>query len=198
MNKIKDLFDLKALPEEVKDTIRGARDARALIKTLDLVLTKNEIEYNELKKDIARVEGLLKAEEGKIQAETLRPRQKRYTLLSVKHLRAHLNNLDHRMDIYDANINLHITLISRVQDIEAMSAHGVNEEAIDKIILDFGESLNQFGDTVRASTASLGDAPTTTAEYEKELYDLEKMILAEAPKCDKDIDSSDTRQPLLQ
>jgi hypothetical protein len=123
-------------------------------------------------------------------------------------MRRQLDNLEERMDIYDRNINLHLNLIGRIQQVEAMSLAGVDEAQIDDIILDFETHFEQYTETVAAGEAAItakdtlksasdnelaeleseikGETePQPKRAGEKELKDLEKEILADKPRAKK-------------
>ncbi len=181
LEKLKALFVRDDIPEEAKSAFENAETTKDLLKSLDLVLTKNEIEFNDLKKEIDRVDSILRDEEAKIKESSIDGRQKRYTLQYIKRLRSHLDNLDNRMTIYDKNINLHINLIGRIQDIEAMSLRGVDENQIDKIILDFETHLSRYQDVVRAGETGFESTTNIARREDMDLAELEKEITGADP-----------------
>jgi hypothetical protein len=178
LDKLRNLFSRGGgIPDEARTVIENARSTRELLTGLDAVLTRNEMEFNKLKKEIDKVVGILSDEEAKVQDGDLQGRQKRYTLQYIKRLRSHLDNLDHRMTIYDKNINLHIQLIGKIQDMEAMALRGVDEKQIDKIIMEFEDQVGAYMDVVRAGEAGF-EASTSIAEKEdRALAALEKELI---------------------
>ncbi|GEM_PF-3031957 len=179
LEKVKNLFRSEGIPDEAKSVLDGAQSTKDLLTRLDGVLTRNEMEFNKLKKEIDRVVAILQEEEGKIKDADLQGRQKRYTLQYIKRLRSHLDNLDHRMTIYDKNINLHIQLIGKIQDMEAMALRGVDEKQIDRIIMEFEDHVGKYMDVVHAGEAGF-EATTSIAEREdKELAKIERELLGE-------------------
>ncbi|MHC4597942.1 MAG: hypothetical protein ACYS47_02950 [Planctomycetota bacterium] len=180
LEKIRNLFSGGGgIPEEARSVIEKARSTRELLSGLDAVLTRNEMAFNKLKREIDKVVAILDEEEGKVQEGDLKGRQKRYTLQYVKRLRSHLDNLDHRMTIYDKNINLHIQLIGKIQDMEAMALRGVDEKQIDKIIMEFEEQVGEYMEVVHAGEAGFEGATSIAEREDKQLAALEKELLAE-------------------
>jgi carbon monoxide dehydrogenase subunit G len=187
LEKIKNLFSKGGIPEEVKNVLADAKTTQQLLTGLDEVLTRNEMEFNKLKKEIDRVVSVLDEEEGKIkEEEDLSGRQKRYTLQYIKRLRSHLDNLDHRMTIFDKNINLHIQLIGKIQDMEAMALRGVDEKQIDDIIMEFEEQVAKYMDVVTAGEAGFEGATSISEREDRELARLEKEIVGETAPAEKE------------
>jgi hypothetical protein len=179
LEKIRNLFSRGGIPEEARDALKGARSTKDLLAGLDAVLTRNEMEFNKLKREIDRVVAILEEEEGKVKEGDLQGRQKRYTLQYVKRLRSHLDNLDHRMTIFDKNINLHIQLIGKIQDMEAMALRGVDEAQIDKIIMDFEDHLGRYMDVVTAGEAGFEASSSISEREDRELAKLERELKGE-------------------
>ena len=180
--KFTNLFSKGGIPEEAKNALEGARTTQELLTGLDAVLTKNEMEFNKLKKEIDRVVAILDDEEGKITEGDLKGRQKRYTLQYIKRLRSHLDNLDHRMTIYDKNINLHIQLIGKIQDMEAMALRGVDEKQIDDIIMEFEDHVNQYMNVVTAGEAGFEASTSISEREDRELAKIEKELVGDKAK----------------
>ncbi|MCU0722601.1 MAG: hypothetical protein MUC63_03105 [Planctomycetes bacterium] len=177
LEKLKSLFSREDIPEEAKSAFSGAKSTSELLGGLDAVATRNEIESNKVKKEIDRVDAVLTEEETKIRGGSLEGRQKKYSLQYIKRLRAHLENLDRRMDIYDKNINLCIQLIGKVQDMEAMALRGVDEPTIDRIIMEFEDQVGKYMDVVNAGEAGFEGASNLSERHDKELDRLERELL---------------------
>jgi hypothetical protein len=181
LEKLKGLFTREEIPEEARSAFSSAQSTGDLKAGIDAVVTRNEMESNKLKKEIDRVLAVLNEEEGKIRGGSLEGRQKKYTLQYIKRLRSHLDNLDRRMDIYDKNINLCIQLIGKVQDMEAMAMRGVDEQTIDRIVMEWDDQQEKFMDVVHAGEVGM-EGSTLATSRDKELERLEKEILTgEAP-----------------
>ena len=191
LDKIRKMFSRGEMPEEARSVIRDAKTTQEALAGLDSVLTRNEIEINKLKKEIDKVDGILQEEEGKVRDEKVLGRQKRYTLQYVKRLRGHLDNLENRMSIFDKNINLHIKLIGKIQDMEAMALRGVDEAQIDRIIMEFEDHVSKYMDVVHAGEAGFEASTTITDREDRDLARLEREILGleDAKKENEDEDA---------
>ncbi len=136
------------------------------------------MELGEVRKEVDRVEGSEREEAAKVRDAKVDGRQKRYTLQTIKRLRRQLDNLESRMAIYDRNITLHLNLISKIQDMQAMALRGVTEEKIDEIITEFEQHLAEFSEVVRAGETALEGVTGLAAEENRELEALEREIVA--------------------
>jgi hypothetical protein len=76
------------------------------------------------------------------------------------------------MSIYDKNITVSLTMIGKVEDMEAMSLRGVNAEDVDRLLLDFEEQMQSYLNDVGVTIE-----PTDPIEEDKELEELEREIL---------------------
>ena len=52
--------------------------------------------------------------------------------------------------IYERNMNLHLNLIGKIQQMEAMKLGGVDEAKIDQIVMDFEEKLEKYAAKLEA------------------------------------------------
>jgi hypothetical protein len=177
--KLKRLFSRKEVPEEARELYEKANNTRELLKGLDAILTRNEVESRELTKEIAALEGKEKEEEAKVKSGDVTGRQKRNTLLLIRRMRKQLDNLDHRLRIYDRNMNLHLNLIGKIQDMEAMQLRGVKEEQIDEILLDFESNMEDYAGTLTAASIVESGAGELDSREERELKKIEEEILGE-------------------
>ena len=195
LDKIRNLFKGGGgIPDEARSVIQKAGSTRELLSGLDAVLTRNEMEFNKLKREIDKVVAILDEEEVKVQEGDLKGRQKRYTLQYIKRLRSHLDNLDHRMTIYDKNINLHIQLIGKIQDMEAMALRGVDEKQIDDIIMEFEDQVQKYMDVVTAGEAGFEGSTSISEREDRELAKLEKEIVGEKAAAPKEKEPEPVRE----
>lgn len=171
--RLRRLFALRALGDDARKAYQDAKSTAELLRRLDDVLTRNEVELGEVRKEVDRIESAERGECGKVREGKVEGRQKRYTLQTIKRLRHQLDNLEHRMAIYDRNITLHLNLIAKVQDMQAMSLRGVEETQIDEIITEFEQQLGEFTEAVRAGEASLAVVSDLVAEEDQALRTLE-------------------------
>ncbi|RME74432.1 MAG: hypothetical protein D6785_15885 [Planctomycetota bacterium] len=179
IEKLKALFSRSEIPEETKSLLSKAQTTQELLQGLDELLTRNELEFNELNREITQLEEIEQEEMAKIREGNLPPRAKQNTLLYIKRLRKQMDNLQNRLYIYDKNINLHLNLIAKIQDMEAMALKGVDEKDIDKIIVDFQTNLERYMDSVVAAEAAEEYVVDLGDKERAELEALEKEIVGE-------------------
>ncbi len=178
--KIGKLFTDTPLPEETKEVFLNTSNTKELLGGLDKLITRNELRLKQLNKELENREQMERADVKKIQDGTVSGRAKNNVLRSIKRMRRQLDNLEQRIEIYDKNISLHLNLIGKIQQTEAMSLAGVDEAQIDDILLDFETNLEDYKETMAAGEgAAEAREPLTTASDE-ELVKLEAEIKGEA------------------
>jgi len=182
LEKLRGLFNRSEIPEEAKQIFDRAETPAELLRGLDALLTRNEIEFKELDREIQKLEAIEKAETAKIREGVCEGRQKRNALLYIQRLRKQMDNYENRLRIYDRNIKLQLDLIGKIQDMEAMKLKGVDEEHIDRILAEFEESLERYRETVGAAELVEGSLRATSAKEERELAQLEAEIMGKAPE----------------
>lgn len=203
--KLGRLFKDTPLPDETKEVFLNTADTKELLVGLDKLITRNEVRLKGLNKELEKLSEMEQAEVMRIHNNEVSGRTKNNALRSVRRIRRQLDNLEQRIEIYDRNISLHLNLIGKIQQMEAMNLAGVDEEQIDDIILDFESQFEEYTETVAASESAAarepfksvadselaqleaeirGEAQPRTAD-EKELRELEKEITSEKPAADK-------------
>jgi hypothetical protein len=176
LEKLKALFNRDEIPDEAKLIFDSAKTPADLLRGLDELLTRNEVEAKELNEEITKTEMLAQDEEDKVRTGNLPERQKRQALLHVKRLRKQMDNYEGRLRIYERNMNLHLNLIGKIQQMEAMKLGGVDESRIDQIVMDFEEKLEKYADIMNAAEAHEAKSTVVSAREERELRDLEDEI----------------------
>jgi hypothetical protein len=194
LEKLKSLFTRDEIPDEAKAIFDKATTPTELLRGLDTLLTRNEVEAAELNAEINRVEARALDEEERVRSGDMPERQKRNSLLQIKRLRKQLDNYESRLRIYERNMNLHLTLIGKIQQVEAMKLRGVDEGKIDQIVMDFEEKLEQYGDVMNAAEAHEGRTSTASAREERELRELESEILSKNRPVTETPPARDLRQ----
>lgn len=176
-DKIKGLFAKRTLPEETKALFAKASSASELLTGLDDLLTRNEMEVREIDRELDKLERLEKDELSAVRGGDIGERQKRNTLLRIQRLRKQMDVYERRQRIYHNNINLHMQLMGRIQEMEAMELRGVDENEIDTVAERFDDSLERFTEAVHAGKA-LEDSPAVLSSQEgRELAALEAEIM---------------------
>ncbi|MHC4390808.1 MAG: hypothetical protein ACYS22_05750 [Planctomycetota bacterium] len=195
LSQLKKLFTRQEIPEETRKLFDSSRSTHDLLRGLDDLLTRNEVEFKELDYEIQKLEALEKAEIDKIKTGEVGGRQKRNVLLHVRRLRKQLDNYEKRLRIYDRNMNLHLSLISKIQDVEAMQLKGVSEQRIDAIIMGFEENLEKYNETMSAAHVLDGTkAMQVSSQEERELAALESELLGPKPvAAEPSVDEALTR-----
>jgi hypothetical protein len=192
-DKLAKLFKDTPLPDETKDIFVNTSDTKELLSGLDKLITRNELRLKQLNKELENLEEMEQADVKKIKEAAVRGRSKNNVLRSIKRMRRQLDNLERRIEIYDRNINLHLNLIGKIQQMEAMSLAGVDEEQIDDIILDFESHFEEYTETVAAGeTVVEHEAMKSTSD--EELADLEAEIKGEKEPEAKTPEEKDLRK----
>ncbi|HVY61711.1 MAG TPA: hypothetical protein VHF22_08660 [Planctomycetota bacterium] len=181
LEKLKSLFNRDEIPDETKQIFDSAKTPADLLRGLDNLLTRNEVEAKDLNDEITRVEETAVAEEERVRSGSLPERQKRNALLTIKRLRKTMDNYEGRLRIYERNMNLHLNLIGKIQQMEAMKLGGVDEQQIDRIVMEFEEKLERYGDIMNAAEVHDGKATSYSAKEDRELKALESEILGKRP-----------------
>lgn len=176
-DKLKALFSRGDMPEEARGLFQQATTTRELLQGLDELLTRNELEFNELNREIAQLEEIEQEEIQKVRGGQLNDRVKQNTLLYIKRLRKQMDNLQNRLYIFDKNINLHLNLIAKIQDMEAMALKGVEEKEIDTIVVEFQTNFEKYMDSVVAAEAAEQYTHSLSPEENVELKKLEEELL---------------------
>ena len=189
LDQLRGLFARDEIPDEAKRIFDKAQTPHELLKGLDKLLTENEVEFKELERELERLEDREKSEMQRVREGAVDGRQKRNTLLQIQRLRKQMDNYESRLRIYDRNMNLHLNLIGKIQEMEAMKLRGVDESKIDRIVMDFEETLEKYNDTMNAAEIAQTTKSTASARDERELAALEREIVggeAAAPVREKE------------
>jgi hypothetical protein len=181
LEKLKNLFNRDEIPDETKQIFDSAKTPTDLLRGLDMLLTRNEVEAKELNDEITKIEEQCVGEEDAIRAGALPERQKRNALMKIKRLRKTMDNYEGRLRIYERNMNLHLNLIGKIQQMEAMKLGGVDEQQIDKIVMEFEEKLEKYADVMNAAEVHEGKSATFSAKEDRELKTLEAEIVGKRP-----------------
>ena len=181
-DKIKMLFSRPEIPDETKGILSGATTTREILEGIDELLTRNELEFNEVNREIGKLEDIEVEEMDKVRSGNLPQRAKQNTLLYIKRIRKQMDNLQNRLNIFDKNINLHQNLIAKIQDMEAMQLRGVEESEIDEILLEFEGNFEKYTNTMLAGELAAESQSIMTSQEELELKKMEEEIMAGAPE----------------
>ena len=123
LDLLKRMFRRGDVPDDTRRLFESARSTQDLLRGLDDMLTTNEVYSGDIDSEIGKLEALEGAAIGKIKSGALSDRQKRNELTRVKRLRKQMDDYEKRKGIYDRNINLHLSMISKIKDMHAMPAN---------------------------------------------------------------------------
>lgn len=181
LDHLRHLFSRAEIPDEARRIFDRAQTPQDLLRGLDHLLTQNEVEFRELERELEKLEAREREEIDRVRAGAVDGRQKRNALLAIQRLRKQMENYENRLRIYDRNMNLHLDLIGKIQEIEAMKLRGVDEARIDRIVMDFEEALEKYDDTMHAAEVAGESRSRLGAKDERDLAALEREITGAAP-----------------
>ena len=167
MDRLKQLFSRKEIPVEARDILSHATTPMEMLRGLDELITRNEVEVDRIHKEIEALETVEGQEKDRIRQGELPDRSRNNALRRIQRLRKQMDNLEERLRIYNRNINLQIHLAGKVQALEAMELRGVDEERIDSILLEYEEELATYSsvlDTEDVATSALPNELDDTDE----------------------------------
>src|SRR5271169_840257 len=149
LDKIKGLFVKKQVPDETRLLLEGVENVHELRRGLDEIVTRNEVELKEVEREIDKLEKMEISEKDKVKAGSLAEREKKNTLLAIKRLRTRMESYQKRHKIHEDNIDLHLSLLDKIDEMEAMELKAVKQEQIDSIAEDYDERLEKHKEIVR-------------------------------------------------
>ena len=185
MDKLTRLFSRKEIPNEARDILAKASTPKELLKGLDELITRNELEVNNINEEIEALESIESTEKAKVRSGSLPDRSKNNVLRKIQRLRKQMDNLEERQQIYNRNINLQIHLVGRIQALDAMELRGVDEDRIDDILSDYEDELSRYQSVLDSEEIATSDIGSIIDDSEV-LAGLEAEILgSEAPGSEK-------------
>ena len=177
-DRLKTLFKKTPVPKAARDLLENAESTGEILKGLDELITRNEVELEELHKEIEGLEELEKTEAERVRFGELGIRSKKNSLRKIQRLRKQMDNVEDRVRIHDANINLLIQLVGKIQSVESMEMRGVGEEQIDSILLEFESQLDDYSDVLQTGEIEGRSVASMELPADRELESLEKEILS--------------------
>jgi hypothetical protein len=182
LEKIAALFQRDEVPDEAKALLAGVKTTAELLHGLDMLVTRNELELEELNREIDKLERQEREEMERVRGGAVDGRAKQNVLRRIQRLRKQMDNYENRVRIFNRNVELHQTLIAKIQEIEAMRLRGVDESRIDQIIMEHSEELERYHDTMSASkVADEVIADAVSLREQAELARLEAEIVGQEP-----------------
>jgi hypothetical protein len=185
MEKLRTLFQREDLPDETRQLYLNSANPRDLIKGLETLRGRNEIELRENEEELIGIEKAILLEENAIRKGGLTPTEETIILRRIERLEKQRANLEKQVSIYNENVNLHLNLIAKIQEMEAMRSRGVGEEQIDRLVDEVEDHVEEYK---RISIAAEGGENTVSAVDEsaerRRLEEIKKRIVGpkEEPK----------------
>jgi hypothetical protein len=181
LDKLKGFFTKETMPDETRLLLAGVENVSELRRGLDEIVTRNEVELKEVEREIDKLEKIELAEKDKVKAGTLAAREKDNTLRYIKRLRTRMDSYQKRHKIHQENIDLHLALLDRIDEMEAMELKAVKQEQIEEIAVDYEERIEKHKEIVSAGKVAAEHEPSALhdASERKELDALEQEILGE-------------------
>lgn len=180
MEKLKNLFQRSDLPDETRQLYQNAANPRDLVKGLESLRGRNEIDLRENEEQLMALEKAIMVEEDSIRRGNLTPTQETIILRRIERLQKQRTNLDKQVSIYNENVNLHLNLIAKIQEMEAMRSRGVSEDEIDSLVNDVEENVEAYK---RVSIAAESSADTISAVDDsaerRRLDEIKRKIMGE-------------------
>jgi hypothetical protein len=150
------------------------------------LITQNEVELRKTRQELARLELSERASIENIKSGRVGEREKEFVLLQIKRTRSQMESLKVKADILNKNIELHLNLVGKIQQMEAMDLRGIEQSLVERVMLDFEEGMDKFREAVHASEGvTKNKEEVLTAKDKDELRKLEKEILGEAKPAEK-------------
>lgn len=178
MEKLKALFQGENLPDETRQLYQNASSTRDLVKGLETLRARNEIDLRDNEEQLIGIEKAVISEENSIRKGGLTPTEEMIILRRIERLGKQRANLEKQVSIYHENVNLHLNLIARIQEMEAMRSRGVSEDEIDRLANDVEEHVEEYK---RVSFAAEDGSSTLSAVDEsaerRRLEELKKRIV---------------------
>jgi hypothetical protein len=184
IDRIKGFFTKETMPDETRLLLAGVENVHELRRGLDDIVTRNEVELKDVEREIDKLEKIELAEKDKVKAGELSPREKDNTLRYIKRLRTRMDSYQKRHKIHQENIDLHLSLLDRIDEMEAMELKAVKQEQIEEIAVDYQERVEKHKEIVTAGRIAAQEEPRAhdDTHERRELDALEKEILAEDGK----------------
>jgi len=176
MERLRRLFARKEIPVEARDILARANTPEQMLRGLDELITRNEVEVGRIHREIEALEAVEGQEKERIRSGELPERSRNNALRKIQRLRKQMDNFEERLRIYNRNISLQIDLAGKVQSLEAMELRGVDEERIDSILLEYEEQLAAYSSVLDTEDVATSALPRQLDDSE-ELRRLEAEIL---------------------
>ena len=199
LDSVKRLLGNPDLPSDTRSAFERAQSYRDLLIGLDRVCTSNEVKLREIEREIHKLEAVERSEVERLREPEVTDRQKKLILQRISRLRTQIQILDDKIDIHTKNIELHQTLMGKIQRIESMSMQAVDEALIQEVLTDFEEQFESYKNVLHTgeAAAEVSTSPLSTRDR-VELRRLEEELLGprteRAAQADKQVARVETER----
>jgi hypothetical protein len=106
-----------------------------------------------------------------------------------------MDSLKLKADILNKNIELHLNLVGKIQAMEAMDLRGIEQNLVERVMLDFEEGMEKFRESVSTGEGLTRNNEQVLSSRDKdELKKLEKEILGEKPRAEQSTSDAELAQ----
>jgi hypothetical protein len=186
MEKLKNLFQRSDLPDETRQLYLRAASPRDLIKGLGVLHGRNEIDLRDSEQELIGLEKAIGLEEESVRRGGMTPTEETIVLRRIERLEKQRLNLERQVSIYNENVNLHLNLIAKIQEMEAMRSRGVGEDEIDQLVEEVEDRVEEYKRVGIAAEAGSAMSPAVDESAERRrLAEIRKRIVGskEQPKA---------------
>ncbi len=178
MDQLRNLFQRADLPDETRQVYSKSSNPKELLKGLDLLRGHNEIELRNCEEELLGHERALAQEEEKVRRGGLTPTEETIILRRIERLEKQRSNLEKQVAIFNENVNLHLNLIAKIQELEAMRSRGVGEDEIDRLIEEVEGSVEEYKRVgIAAESGSAVPAAVDNSAEKKRLEEIKRRIV---------------------
>jgi len=181
MEKLKSLFQRADLPDETRQIYLNARNPKELIKGLEAVRGGNEADLRDSEQELIALEKAIALEEDSVRGGKLTPTEETIALRRIDRLEKQRANLDKQVSIYNENVNLHLNLIAKIQEMDAMRSRGLSEDVIDRLVDEVQDNVQEYRRVSLAaqSSSNLSSVVDESAERRR-LEEIKKRVVGSA------------------
>ncbi len=178
MEKLRALFQRADLPEETRQLYSKTDNSKDLIKGLDTLRSRNEIDLRENEEQLLGIEKAIASEEQSIRKGGLTSAEETIILRRIERLHKQRTNIERQTLIYNENVNLHLNLIAKIQELEAMRLRGVSEEEIDNLVDEVETNIQDYKRVSIAAESGTSISPAIDESADRRrLEELKKRIV---------------------
>lgn len=188
------LFGAGKVPEKTQMLISGVESVEELRFALDEEITRNEVLAGQIERELAALGEQMEQDKDRIKAGKLTDREKIAALRNIKRLQRKVSSSERRLKIYEDNVDIHATILSQVEEMEAMEMKAIKRSQVEEIAVDYEERQETHREFVAAVRSSVPDSDYEDLLEKKELADLEAMIMAEKSAEDAEQEIAEAKE----